>query len=432
MVGGTTTSFLTNQEFLSLTATMETTHFSNLSIYVDNTTNLTLNTDPPLPDDNFDYYDISDRAQRFLTQPVMLIALICGVIVVIANILSLVVLAHVRSPLTSQFLLISSLACSDILVGVSVLLHLTHKVLSPSYYPGYGPWAARLRSRCGFMIIKALNTTAVNITLLNLMGMAIDHYVAIIQPLMHSVRMSRRRCSTMIFVFWGIAVLCGFSDFFSVLGEMPNYLRYKNKFNYCEFIWLGDYQEEYTLFALALACLFTMLFIYVRIYWEVHYRPMSWPPQQELQRSKKALITTLLILGTFILCVMPNCIFQITMIISVKYNPEAIQRNEYALRKADQYLYDLVLLNSLCDPLIYAFRIREVRNGYLKLSRCCLRRVKEPWGAGSEPNSVINSATYEEQRKLSKSFPAFERKTSQNSSSSKAYLLWPWQKETNV
>ena len=387
----------------------------------------------------FDYYDISSRAQRFLTQPVFIIALVFGVIVVVTNILSLVVLSHVKSSLTSQFILITSLAFSDILVGVSVLLHIVNKILNPAYYPGYGPWMPRVRSKCGFMIIKALNTTAINITLLNLMGMAIDHYVAILKPLHHSTYMSRRRCTAMIVIFWFIASLCGFSDFISVLGDLKNYHRYKHKYNFCEFVWLGDYQEEYTLFTIALACLCTMLSIYLRIYWEVRHNTKNWPPQQELQKNKKALVTTLLILGTFMLCVMPNCLFQITMIISVKYNSDAIHRHEAILRKADQYLYDLILLNSLCDPLIYAFRIREVRQGYLKLLRCCLGNVlKRTWLAVSEPNSrnyVSSSASSEEQRRLSKSIGPIERSASHvstQSNSSRAYLIWPWQKETNV
>lgn len=389
--------------------------------------------DPSLKKGSFGYNDVSERARRFLTQPVMLIAIVFGVIVIIANILSLIVLSKVRSPLSSQFILITSLASSDILVGISVLFHIINKVLNPSYLPGYGPWEARLRSTCGYMIIKALNTTAINITLLNLMGMAIDHYVAIIKPLMHNCYMSRSRCTTMIIIFWIIAVLCGFSDFFSVLGELKDYHKYKKKFNFCEFIWLTDYHEEYTLFAIALLCLFTMLFIYVRIYWEVRHRTNSWPPQQELQKSKKALITTLLILGTFILCVMPNCIFQITMIIAVQYNPDAIQTNMEVLKKTDQYLYDLILLNSLCDPLIYAFRIREVRVGYVKLLRCCLQRfVKRKWTDQNSHNSVFSSGTYDENRKLSRTLVPFERNAPVPNNGVRSHLLWHWQKETNV
>ena len=44
------------------------------------------------------------------------------------------------------------------------------------------------------------------------------------------------------------------------------------------------------------------------------------------------------------------------------------------LLKADQHLYNLLLLNALLDPIVYAVRIREVRVGYIRLFcqwRCC-------------------------------------------------------------
>ncbi len=44
------------------------------------------------------------------------------------------------------------------------------------------------------------------------------------------------------------------------------------------------------------------------------------------------------------------------------------------LLKADQHLYNFLLLNAFLDPIVYAVRIREVQRGYIRLFcrwRCC-------------------------------------------------------------
>ena len=55
-------------------------------------------------------------------------------------------------------------------------------------------------------------------------------------------------------------------------------------------------------------------------------------------------------------------------------NPSAVKQIVAILYKADQYLYDLLLLNAILDPIIYAIRMREVRFGYMRLFWVCLGR----------------------------------------------------------
>ena len=53
---------------------------------------------------------------------------------------------------------------------LSVTMYIMNKVLNQSYPPGVGPWSGRVTSRCMFIFIKSLNSTGLNISLLNLMG----------------------------------------------------------------------------------------------------------------------------------------------------------------------------------------------------------------------------------------------------------------------
>lgn len=212
------------------------------------------------------------------------------------------------------------------------------------------------------------------------MGMAVDHYIAILRPLHHSRLMNSTRTTIMILCLWTVALLCGFSDFFSVIWEYSDYKKWKHKFNYCEFIWLSKYQEEYTVFAIAFFALMSMMYMYVRIYIRVwrHQRART-SSQQATQRSKKTLITTLLILGTFIICWLPICAFNISLIVLGQVNSDFVEEKINVLVTTEHYLINLLLLNGVCDPIIYAVRIREVQVGYrILFGRCCSFLLRHP------------------------------------------------------
>ena len=334
-------------------------------------------------------YQLGHRLRTILFSPENVIALILGTMGITLNVLSILAISRLcYSQLTSHFRLILNLAISDILIGVSLIMFIIINAFVPLYPVGQGPADKRLVSRCLYMFTRGLNCTGLAITLLNLMGMAIDHYIAIMRPLHYTIMLSRERSICMIATLWVCAILFGFSDFFSAY---PKYSHYTDKYNFCEFVHLTKYNEEYAVFVLALACLVIMLFIYIRIYMEVrkhHSRQTSaHSTQQDIVKNKKAIITTLLILGTFILCWLPLCIFSIVLIILVSINPAVVAQNTQVLIKVDSYLFNLLLLNVIADPIIYAARVKEVQFGYRRL--CCRRNWKR-----SRSNSSFDISQY--------------------------------------
>ena len=222
-----------------------------------------------------------------------------------------------------------------------------------------------------FQFSSILITTGLVMSLLNLMAMATDHFIATVHPFSHLYLLRGCRANLIIAALWFSGVLMGFSDFISPLFE--KYWKYKAKYNYCAFTHETPYQEEYIVFIVMFVCLLSMLCVYTRVYCEVrkHQSRRQHSNTASVIRHRKALLTTLLVLGTFIVCWMPICIFEITLIFQVLRDKLSLFPLLCAYIKAKDYLHDLLLLNSLMDPLIYAIRLKDVRFGFLKLLAKC-------------------------------------------------------------
>ncbi len=101
------------------------------------------------------------------------------------------------------------------------------------------------------------------------------------------------------------------------------------------------------------------------------------------------------------------------------------------LLKADQHLYNLLLLNAFLDPIVYAIRIREVRVGYIRLFcrwKCChkLSFIKRLYQQAYEEStqsrqSRIQSFTFNTDLNSSLSIKYRTASYKQNSYSSKDY-----------
>ena len=335
--------------------------------------------------------------------PVQVIALVLCCVAIVVNILCLMAILQIHGKLTAHFRLIISLASSDILIATSVMLYMLINIRFPVHLKaGFGPASYRLR-RCSHVAAKALNTTALNISLLNLMGMAIDLYLAIVRPLHYPQLMDERRVGLMVGTLWVVAVVCGFSDAFSVIPERRHLVRY----NFCEMAYMTPYQAEFTVFSIALVCLFIMVFIYVRIYVKINRRHAARCSRLseanrrhqvvDFNRNRKALLTTLMIVGSFVVCWLPLCLFQVTLVIQVFVDMSVLRPFLAVLASADQYLFDLLLLNAIADPAVYAIRMPEVQFGYRRLWVKLTRHVRRPvhrWGHSSVSSCGDRKSTY--------------------------------------
>ncbi|XP_060601439.1 melanocortin receptor 5-like [Ruditapes philippinarum] len=310
-------------------------------------------------------YNWKEQAEKILQQPEYIVILILCIFALLTNILSIIAVSHIKHSLTTHLKLIINLAVSDIIIVISVLIHIVNKIFNYTMSPltiGMTKPNTRLLNSCFFASINSLNIMSFLIVLLNLLAMAMDHYIAIMKPYRYPYIMSKRNGYILIACMWLLAALGGFSNFiFGTIGYHSQTL-----FNICEYIMYDNYHAEYLIFGVTLICLFAIIFIYMRIFFEVRriQAKMQFTRCFTLH-NKKALITTLLIIGTFILCWMPNCIFQLTMIVEIHINKRNVYKLFDTFLLVSKYLYILQLANCLFDPIIYAVRLKIVKKGYL-------------------------------------------------------------------
>ncbi|XP_060070726.1 melanocortin receptor 5-like [Ylistrum balloti] len=330
---------------------------------------------------NLQPQNLHERAEVILSQPETILILVLSFLALLVNTLSICATASIPHGLTTHSKLIISLALSDILVTFSVFIHVLNKVLNPAKIPPLMDPYERLTSSCMFALINGLNTMAHLISLLNLLAMAIDHYTAVLQPLYYNTILSRIKGNIMIALLWILAIIGGFCNFLTGLSTYKDRERY---LNYCEVIMYNDFHGEYLIMTVTFICLVSISFIYLRIYCEVKaINSRLTYLQKDSFHNKKSLITTLLIIGTFVLCYLPTCIFQIAMVIQIHVNRETVKKLFVTLLRANKYLYALLLLNSVCDPIIYAVRLKDVQMGYYRLLSRCFKcyaiKIKEEW-----------------------------------------------------
>ena len=152
------------------------------------------------------------------------------------------------------------------------------------------------------------------------------------------------------------------------------------KGGFCYSVLCSRYDPEYVVFIIVAILLMIMSFIYIRVCIQIYSMRRMLRGRQSgrssrsgpaFRRNKKGLITTLCIVGTFMVCWLPFCLFVSVTIIKMVVYPKSSEAYFGVSFNVNKYLYALLILNSICDPAIYALRMREVRAGYHRLIRKC-------------------------------------------------------------
>ncbi len=277
--------------------------------------------------------------------------------------------------------LIVSLCAGDAMVSVGIMALVGHQETLHLLSDGHP-----LTHTCVTVVLLCLRVASHVISLLNLVALALDHYVAILKPLNYRNVMTRGRTNVLVVLLWGVAVVLGFSKFYF---PNPLYSYCDRQFipDYCELVFCSKYQAEYVVFAMAILSFLVMSFCYVQIFRVIQKcNQFQSEIRASVKKNRRGLVTTLVILFIFLVCWLPYCLFEVCMVILLQLNSsDAMMTLKYMkmMNEIDYYLYDLLLLNSILDPLVYAVRMTEIRKGYGRMfcAPCRKRRLQRDFAS---------------------------------------------------
>lgn len=137
------------------------------------------------------------------------------------NILFIAVIVYIFYGLIYYSKLIISFAVFDILVIFSVFMYILIKVLVALVISLIiDKMEERLILACMFQFVNSINITVYLILLFNFYVMVFDYYIFVMQLLYYYYIMNNFRGNLMIIIFWVIAVIGGFFNFFVGFGKI--------------------------------------------------------------------------------------------------------------------------------------------------------------------------------------------------------------------
>lgn len=281
-----------------------------------------------------------------------------------------------------------SLAAADAYAALLILFGLVFNTYLPQVY-NYN----RLTSACFRTCLEAFRIGGMLTSVLHLLALSLNHYASIADPLKHKLMMTSLRTKLITVVMWISPTATLLICFGSVPGQLfqSEYCRV-NRF-YFESIFRA------TIFIFFYAPMLTMLVVYgkiLTILYQSRKNIANLSPQcnsEEMSNNRKlshsngrmnsirirmkAVTTTLLIVGTFGLGWLPSVIFFVTVCTNCLVTNVGAKKMFYI----NVVFNSLIILKLLINPLIYGFRILEIRYALWLMYAGRCRRIPQ----GSRP-----------------------------------------------
>ena len=292
---------------------------------------------------------IAQKASDIFSEPIESITISVCLLGIIANGASIIAVVKMRKKMTTHLKLIISLCMSDALILLAYLSLYAAYIFTNWHY-------------CTKAVVRLTGDIAILATLLNLFVMALDHYGAIIKPLLYKQKMTNIKGNCAVLIVWFISILGGLTEVFTAIGQGGSI---------CFAIIDGNFYIEMFIIGFIFFVLTAICFLYGRIYCRIkEAMPLRERASHHSEAgSLKALMTTALFVGTFILLWTPFALFSIYMYTD---NVNTIQDID-AIFLINNILFLFLLLNACFDPIIYAVRLPTVKRGLLSLFTSSVR-----------------------------------------------------------
>ena len=258
---------------------------------------------------------------------------IVGITAIVLNMLLFVVLCKMGTFRKSYFALVKSLTVADFFLPFMV----------PTIYA---------------MVNNILYDYMMFVILFHLIALLLEMFVAIVKPL-HYINWTRRRyIASRLATIWILPVPVVY--LLSLLPESQiqqfgnHLIELKN-------------QQDIIMIPLITLCFVAMVAVYIYIYSQVRKQQrFNQVQNQQAKANHRALVATILNVGSFFLCWFPIVVVEILY----QYCKPLDER----VMMLKDVIQVTVMINSVCDPIIYAIRLKEVRKQWRKIFCCFLHK----------------------------------------------------------
>ncbi|XP_046893065.1 lysophosphatidic acid receptor 3 isoform X2 [Hypomesus transpacificus] len=242
------------------------------------------------------------------------------------------------------YYLLANLAASDFLAGIAyVYLMFNTGQLSRTLTVG------------GYFFRQGLLDTSLSASLANLLVIALERYISVMNWKVHS-NLTKRRVTLLIVLVWSISI---------VMGAVPS-LGWNCICNLEDCSTLAPiFSRSYLIFwsVSNLVVFLIMVSIYIRIYMYVKRKTNVLGPHTSGRKRTpiKLIKTVMTVLGAFVICWTPGLIVLLL---------DGLHCERCKVMIFKRWLLLLAVLNSVMNPVIYSYKDEEMWTTFKNLLRC--------------------------------------------------------------
>lgn len=321
-----------------------------------------------------------DQTQLILVQ---VAGSICCCFIIMANAMIIAAVGTNRRFHFPFYYLLANLAASDFLAGIAYvyLMFKTGKI-------------SRDLSLQAYFFRQGLLDVSLSASLINLLVIALERYISIMNWKVHS-NLTKRRVTLLIALVWGISLF---------MGAVPS-LGWNCicSLDLCSTL-APIFSRSYLIFwsVSNLVLFLIMVGIYLRIYIYVTRKTvvLNAHTSRSIQRKRtpiKLIKTVMTVLGAFVICWTPGLVVLLM---------DGLNCEECKVLKFKRGLLLLAVLNSVMNPIIYSYRDEEMWTTIKNLMRCVCSgtrrqrssRANIQRNSGRETNSSLKENNAEDSK----------------------------------
>ncbi|GAA6085575.1 lysophosphatidic acid receptor 3 [Tachysurus ichikawai] len=279
------------------------------------------------------------------------------------------------------YYLVANLAASDFLAGIAYV-YLMFNTGSVS----------QTLSVQQYFLRQGLLDTSLSASLTNLLVIALERYISIMNWKVHS-NLTKRRVTLLIVLVWGISIFMG-----AVPSLGWNCICSIEQCSMLAPIFSRSYLIFWSLFNLAVFLIMVAIYLRIYVYVKKKTTVLNVHATGSLKRKKtpiKLIKTVMTVLGVFVICWTPGLVVLLL---------DGLKCEKCNLLKFKHWFLLLAVLNSVMNPIIYSYKDDEMWTTIKNLLRCVCN------GTRRQRSSRVNTRTTTSTTEMNTSIRVSEEK----------------------